>query len=704
MRWEKKDIDKSLVAEISKKYGIDLLTAAILVRRGIISHSELCFFLKNDFAYLHNPFLFEDMIEAVERLLAARDEGEKILVFGDRDADGISSTVILVDFLRSAGYEVEWQLPMGDEQYGLSIDAVEAHAAKGGSLIITVDCGISNHDEIARAVELGVDVIVLDHHIPRESLPPAYAIINPKVDGSGYPFRDLAGCAVVFKFIWALKFGFSDFFNREFCLLNIRPGDDVMVVEVLKVENLIVIDRVIEHVVPGIVPLEKTRVYELLAGSPIYVFDISLQRRLFSAAFGNSVELSAMDIAEQVYGLFPQLKGYSLLRIREALKTSFFDSSGANEIDVFFFVFIRVAINLSGVMSLISDSMDMVALGTLSDLMPLVDENRLMVKKGLEAISASERIGLKALLARQGLYGKKLSAKDILWKISPLINASGRMGKPDRAVRLFLSDSVTEAEELVAELIALNNERKRIGDVAWNSIQEHARSSFDEFDGKFVLVYDDSVQRGITGILASRLSRQFNVPAGIVAPLDEERLVGSVRSPDGIAILDVLTACEDLLMEYGGHDFAAGFSVHPSNFDAFISRLKELVGELDTKNLEDSVINVDAEIPDTWMTPNLINVVDFFEPYGESNGPLHFLYKKARIDDIRFVGKESQHIQLQMYMGNALWPAVFWNAAERVNKDFAVKDTVDVLFTLGRNFYNNRETLQLMLIDVKKCQ
>ncbi|MEM5948007.1 single-stranded-DNA-specific exonuclease RecJ [Spirochaetia bacterium 38H-sp] len=703
MRWEKKDIDKSLVSDISKKYGLDLLTSAILVRRGIISPSDLKFFVDSDLFSLHNPFLFEDMVEAVERVIAARDEGEKILVFGDRDADGISSTVILVEFLQSMGYEVEWQLPMGDEQYGLSLDAVEQHAASGGSLIITVDCGISNHDEIARASELGIDVIVLDHHIPRDVLPPAYAIINPKVEGSGYPFRDLAGCAVALKFIWALKIGFSDFFNREVCLLNIRPGNDVMIVEVIKAENFIVTERLIEHVVPGLLSLDKTRTYELLAGSPIYVFDIALQKRLFAATFGTSVELSAMDISDSVYKAFPNLSGYTLLRIREFFKRNIFDNKRREEIDVLFMLFLRIFLDVSGVFSVINKALDMTTMGTLSDLMPLNDENRIIVKKGLNLISSTERVGLKALLAKQGLYGKSLSTRDILWRVSPIINASGRMGQPDKAVRLFLSDSPKEAELIVEELISLNNERKKIGDSAWNSIQEYARNSFDEFKGKFVLVYDDSVQRGITGILASRLSKQFNVPAGIVAPLDEDRLVGSLRSPDGVAILDVLTACEDLLMEYGGHDFAAGFSVHPSKLDSLIDRLKVLVAELDTTGAEDSVIDVDAEIPEKWMTPNLIKVVDFFEPYGEGNSPIHFMYRNARIEDIRFVGKESNHLQLQLFMGNSLWPAVFWNASDRVNRDFSAKDRVDVLFTLGRNFYNSRESLQLVLLDIKKC-
>lgn len=182
-RWQKPPIDKNRVLGISERFGLDLLTSTILVRRGLDSPEELSFFMERHLRYLHNPFLFEDMPLAVERVIQAKEERERILVFGDRDADGISSTVLLTEFLEEMGMEVDWRVPMGDEQYGLSLDAVEEHARNGGSLIITVDCGISSVREITRAAELGLDVIVLDHHEPKEELPPAYAIIDPKVEG-----------------------------------------------------------------------------------------------------------------------------------------------------------------------------------------------------------------------------------------------------------------------------------------------------------------------------------------------------------------------------------------------------------------------------------------------------------------------------------------------------------------------------------------
>jgi len=206
MNWEKKEISAELVKDLANRYGCDLLTASILVRRGITAGEEIRYFLESDVRHLRNPFLLPGMEDAVERILAARDEGERVLVFGDRDVDGITSTTLLVRNLQKLGIDVRWQVPQGDDAYGLSLEAVEQFAADYGTLIITVDCGISNIEEIEKARSLGIDVIVVDHHNPQETLPEAYVIINPKLKDSPYPFRDLCGCGVTYKRVSALRF------------------------------------------------------------------------------------------------------------------------------------------------------------------------------------------------------------------------------------------------------------------------------------------------------------------------------------------------------------------------------------------------------------------------------------------------------------------------------------------------------------------
>ena len=207
MIWNKKPVASSLVRQLNEQYGIDMITASIMARREITSAEQVKFLLEKELTWLHNPFLFDDMETVVERILDARTEGERVRIYGDRDVDGITSTALLHLELSALGIDVSHRLPEGDEPYGLSRNGVDEAHQDGVTLIITVDSGISNIDEISWARELGIDVIVLDHHIGGESLPPAIAIINPKLAGSGYPFEHLAGVGVVAKVIWALQIG-----------------------------------------------------------------------------------------------------------------------------------------------------------------------------------------------------------------------------------------------------------------------------------------------------------------------------------------------------------------------------------------------------------------------------------------------------------------------------------------------------------------
>ena len=213
-KWIKKEISKEDVFNLSKKYSIDSLTASVCARRGITKGEDLIFFLEDDLRFLHNPFLFNQMEDAVDRILDAKEEGEKVLIFGDRDVDGITSTTILYEYLNSIGIDVEYRVPMGDESYGLTIEVIDDFAKNYGTLIITVDNGISNINEIKYASELGIDIIVTDHHTPQEVLPEPAIIINPKTSDSGYPFAHISGCAVAFKLIQALRFSQTELYKQ----------------------------------------------------------------------------------------------------------------------------------------------------------------------------------------------------------------------------------------------------------------------------------------------------------------------------------------------------------------------------------------------------------------------------------------------------------------------------------------------------------
>ncbi|MCL2721891.1 MAG: DHH family phosphoesterase, partial [Treponema sp.] len=321
MKWEKREISGDLVKEISTKYGCDLLTASILARRGHKSGDSIRYFLEDDITSLRNPFALDGMEDAVERILAAKEEGEKVLIFGDGDVDGITGTALLAGYLENIGIDVSWRIPTGDESYGLSLEAVEDFAAKDGTLIITVDCGISRFAEIKRASELSVDVIVTDHHEPQDELPDALVIVNPKLKDSTYPFRNLSGCGVAFKLVCALRFAQrSDLYGQQMCLLNTRPVNDAWIIEIAKMRNLIVTDTLIETIVPGMVSISETRLPAFLEGQHILCWDAALHKQTFTKLFGMGVEVGMMDIAPLIGKEIPQTSGQSLLRIKELSK------------------------------------------------------------------------------------------------------------------------------------------------------------------------------------------------------------------------------------------------------------------------------------------------------------------------------------------------------------------------------------------------
>lgn len=317
MRWEKSVIDPTEVRELSRRYDIDLLTATILARRGLSDPEQICFFLEDDPRFLHNPFLFVEMEEAVDRINVAIDEGQPVFVFGDRDVDGITSTVLLVDTLRELGAEVDWAVPLGDNSYGLTIEAVEAMASAGVQLLVTVDCGISNIAEIARAAELGIETVLLDHHHPHEEVPRVTALVNPRMEDSGYPFEHLSACAVASKLAWALRFTRTSFYSQTVVILSVYPANEAYVVEGVKLTNLIEVERLRETLAPGFATPTDSRLAPFAEGCDILVYDLPQVTRHLERAFGTEVELPATDLAPLIAEDYPALSGKSLLRIKE---------------------------------------------------------------------------------------------------------------------------------------------------------------------------------------------------------------------------------------------------------------------------------------------------------------------------------------------------------------------------------------------------
>ena len=700
MIWNKSPIDSGAVRELSRRFGVDLLAASILSRRGVTAPESLMYFLETGLDLVHNPFLLDSMTDAVERINAAIESGEKILIFGDGDVDGVTSTVLLYEALTELGGQVQWMLPEGDEAYGLSPKAVERAVDTGVTLLVTVDCGISNVSEIALASEKGIETVVVDHHNPPAGLPDAVAIVNPKLPG--YPFRDLCGCAVASKLEWALRFSRSAFFGQEICLLAARPANETIVVEALRLVNLAETGRLQESIVPGVVPFERTRLAQFTSADEVLVLDAPGQARLLARAFPDGLPMSLSDISPLVSQFLPALAGKGLLRIAESTRSGRYSSRAASEIDTLADVFRSLVLaREEPLLAPWRSRLDLVTLGTLADLMPLMDENRILVREGLAALRAPERSGLRQIFKRRELLGKRISASDIAWQVAPLLNSAGRMGEPGTATKAILSATPEEAESLVEQLVSLDSRRRTMGETTWNLMLDQAKDSLTRTGGRCILVHDQRIQRGITGIMASRLQGFFKAPAIVIAE-GEETAVGSIRCNREKVIAGFFSRHGEHFLTYGGHDFAGGFSLERQKLASFLEEFFSRVDELPPAPGEES-ITVDAEIPLAYLVPELIRIIDLFEPFGEGNPPLVFLSRGLKVQHCELIGRrELSHLKLLLDAGKTRWPAVYWNAAQRFPTDFTIGDTVDIVYRLTRNSYGGGESLQLVILDLKK--
>ncbi|MGE4454561.1 MAG: single-stranded-DNA-specific exonuclease RecJ [Sphaerochaeta sp.] len=710
MVWKKSPVSSQDIRRLHEQYNLDLISASILARRGLTSRDQIKFYLENELSYLHNPFLFDDMEEVVDRINEAVGEGEKVCVFGDRDVDGITSTALLVQELREMGLEVSYKLPDGDEPYGLTMKGIDAAAENDVSLVLTVDCGISNFDEIAHAHSLGIDTIVLDHHISGESLPPALAIIDPKVPGCGYPFEHLAGCGVVAKVIWALRFSKTDFYREECILLHAQPGHDTVIIQAMRIENLLVVDRVIEEINPGLIDVSKSKALAFLsAGLPILVLDEAAELAQLRQAFGKKIDIHLVDMRSEMEAVLPVVKGKGLFALSNISRAVRYTPHGKDELQVLYTLFIAYILKrYPSLDSEYESVLDLVAIGTVADLMPMEDENRILVRRGLKVLAQGKRSNLLPLFSMQNLMGKQLSTSDISWQISPVINASGRMGKPTVALEMLLAQDMYEAESLSGELIKLNKERQKLGEDAWERMKEQAQESFESSGSKLVVVEDGTLSRGITGLMASRLLRQYNAPAIVLATVDEKRISASMRSPENFDAREFLSRFSDLFLDYGGHTCAGGFSMDVEHLEAFKKRVSDEIDMMDcmVDDTEDELA-IDVTLPESYMTPSIIKVVEFFEPYGEKNPPLIMMMEKAVVEDVQYLnnkGGSIRHLKLTLSYGNYKWPALFWRAGDRLGSDFDKGDQVSVAFRLGRNYFRNQESLQLTILDLKRVE
>lgn len=558
-RWSLSDPDPDDVQNLCRSLHISPLVGGMLIRRGFRDPTEASSFLNPSLEDMHDPNLMQDMEVVVQRLFRARSLKEKVFIYGDYDVDGITSTVILKRALEMLGLEVGYHIPRRlEEGYGLKAHVVEQAHQSGYSLIITTDSGIRAFEVCQVARELGVDLVVTDHHSPDTTLPEAYAIINPRRSDCNYPDKSLAAVGVVFKLVQAL---------------------------------------------------------------------------------------------------FEEL-GWSS-RMPHFLK--------------------------------------LVAIGTIADLVPLLGENRIFTKFGLDGLSKPINLGLRTLLRSSGVTGS-VSTSDIGFKIAPRINAVTRMGGGGEVVDLFSIQDQMEVNRLVEDMHTKNVDRRKTEQVILEEIERRFKVAPKEFEGNFLIVTGEGWHRGVIGIIASRLVEKFYRPT-LVISIDQAQCQASGRSIRGFNLLDALTHCRDLLDRFGGHEQAVGCSMPESVLQELGARLRDYAEQTISEEALIPILPIETEVSINEIGEELLNQVEKLEPFGKGNPMPIFLSRDVPLRAAPYVIKKS-HLKLLVGPSQSPFEAIWWRHAE-IASQICQGSRLDIAYRLGWNSYRGVKKIQLTIEDLR---
>lgn len=555
----------SAADNISRKLNIPPVIASILLNRGI-NENDIPSFLSKSMKNVHNPLLFNDMKKAVNRILQAVENKEKITIYGDYDVDGITSTTLMLDFLTSIGADASFYIPdRRDEGYGINIKAVNRFIKQGIKLMISVDCGITALGEISFAKLLGMDVIVTDHHTCKERLPEdACAIINPKTPGSEYPFDGLAGVGVAFKLVLALAMALK--MNTTQCFMKYA---------------------------------------------------------------------------------------------------------------------------------------DIAAIGTIADVVPLTDENRIIVDRGIKAMRSSMRPGVAALFKAAGAQLNTLSADSIAFTLAPRLNAAGRLGAAATGVELLMASDTEEAAKIAEKLDCENTERRlteqKIYDEALSLIAEDIN-----FEKKKVIVLaKKGWHQGVIGIVASRICELFYKPCILISLDENGEGKGSGRSIPSFDLFDALSQCEDKLNEFGGHSAAAGLGIDEADIEEFSRRINKYAdGRLSVSNMIPE-LGIDCRVSAKDVSVESAKLLETLEPFGMGNEKPIFSLSDSRIAAISRVGIDGRHLRLKLQNDGKYINCIGFNFGDLCDT-MHEGDSADVAFYMETNNYQGYENVQLNIKDIKR--
>ena len=604
------------------------------------------------------------------------------------------------------GIDVSWRLPLEDDGYGLNIAAIDDFAAQDGTLIITVDCGISNNDEIAHANNLGIEVIVTDHHNPPENLPEAIIIIDPKIEDSNYPFDGISGAAVAYKLVSALRFADTDFYGAEICILELTENQEekCFYADCVKIKNLVKIKELHEKIVPGQTSIYDLKLPYFLQGQLIYSWDSKATLTLLSQIFGRGIEFNLNDLRNEISQIIPAVRGKTATQVKALSQIAKYYGETSELMSIYnlYVTYCKKLIAQKKPQQSADEQKDLqlVALAALADIMPMKDENRIFVRNGIASIKKLRpRAGLAELFNRLNINIEALTSTDLSWTVIPALNAAGRMGQSDLALKLLISENPREREQLANTIYDLNETRKNLVSDACYKVHETAEQSLAVHSNKLCICVDQCINKGVTGIVATRLMQDFNVPT-IAITYENEVCTGSMRSCRGFVATNFLDSLGDIYINHGGHNFAAGFSFYKENLEIFLNKVQAAASSVMLED-ECSDIFVDAEIPPEHLTPENFSLIDTFEPCGAESPELILMTRKIKLIDTMVLGKkEPHHLKLILDTGKYKIPAMFWGQAERLKKDIQIGKYYDILYNMSRNYFNGTVTKQLIIKEI----
>ena len=704
----------------------------LLNLRGITSNEDIFDFFFQDIYSLSNPFNIKDVNVFVDRLKEAIDNDEKILVYGDKDADGITAASIIYNTLKIVTKNIEAFVPNHTTGYGLSKTVIEEYANSGVSLIITVDCGISNVEEVEFARDLNIDIIVTDHHDIPEILPNAYAIFNPKISNTGFVSKNFSGCAVAFKLMQAFVFSYTKLYNKDVIVLDYeldKSKTTLKKIRALKATNFVPSDEVFGFELAGNNSyksmyidyydelmtedevLEELASYMFEGDGTVLVLTGGEERLKRLIALYEKYEIYLPEY-ESVYDLLQLGANYGNVNIKTtktlndfalALNVNIYryESIEYKDLIIKLEIFRRMFyISQKQLQNYIKKKSILVLFGSVADVVPLIEENRAYVKCALKELEKPSYIRYNTMLEKINLLNTKVDTQAISWKIAPFINAAGRMGSPETALKLLTCEIKEEAISLSEEIYNMNETRKSLTESNFSIVNEYIKTN-SCLKLPIIIVKSKKIEQGLTGLIAGKVLSEYGKTAVIMHETDDGICIGSIRSRGDDNARDMLEAASTYLSRFGGHKNAAGFTLNTDDFDKFSSKIIKYAASQNFQT-EKEVDVFDMELSFRDIGLKLAKDLELFEPYGNGNEEPLFISKNVKVDDIKKMPKNNKiHLRLELSQSDKKASAIIWNSSEDEIRKLLNANYIDIIYKLKVNRFANTEEARIYIESYK---